>query len=407
MVKRSKAFRETVQVFRNNLSVSATNSKYEPLGADSNTLDGLNVHAALIDELHAHKTRDLWDVLETATGSRRQPLQIAVTTAGAGNDKAGICWEQHGYCHKILDPGNPLEDDTYFAFIAAIDAEDSWTDESCWPKANPNLNVSVKLDDLQRKCKKAMETPPAQNNFRRKHLNEWTESITAWLPAGLWQSCSTPVDEEALHGRICYAGLDLATVNDLCALALVFPAEDGTYDVLAYCWCPKDKATKREQSRQGNYLSWAKEGHIILTEGDSIDYRQIRKTLNDLTKKFTIKEIAFDPYNASHLRTELQEEDGFMMIEFRQGMLSMSAPTKELERALLDRKIRHGGNPVLSWMANNASAVTDDADNIKLSKKQSGDKIDGIIATIMALGRAQSHTPPRQSVYETRGIARA
>ena len=401
MVQASAALRKRVQVYRNNLSVPATNSKYEPLGADRNTDDGLNVHGAIIDELHAHKTRDLWDVLETATGSRRQPLQIAVTTAGAGNEKTGICWEQHDYCCKILDPANPLTDDSYFAFIAAIDEEDDWTDESCWAKANPNLGVSVKLDDLQRKAEKAKEIPAAENNFRRKHLNQWTESVAAWLPEGLWASCSTPVDKAALQGRPCYAALDLATTRDCCALARIFPADDGTYDLLVWCWCPRARATERQKSRRGAYLTWAKQGYIELSDGSSTDYRLIRKRLNQLAKQFRIKEVAFDPFNASHLVMELENEDGFEMVEFRQGMLSMSPPTKELERLLLDKKIRHGGNPILAWMASNAATKTDPAENVKLDKEKSGDKIDGVIASIMALGRAMGHGDDR-SVYEDR-----
>jgi len=401
MVQASAALTKRVQVFRNNLSVADTNSKYEPLGADSNTSDGLNVHGAIIDELHAHKTREMWDVLETATSARRQPLQLTVTTAGAGNERTGICWEQHDYCCKILDPANPLTDDTYFAFIAAIDDEDDWMDETCWAKANPNLGVSVKLDDLRRKASKAKQIPAAENNFRRKHLNQWTESVTAWLPDGLWASCSTPVDLAALRGRTCYAGLDLATVRDCCALALVFPQDDGTYDLLLWCWCPRERATERQKSRRGSYLTWAKQGHIELTDGTSTDYRLIRKRLNELAKVYRIKEVAFDPYNASHLVTELQDEDGLEMVEFRQGFLSMSPPTKELERLLLDKKIRHGGNPLLAWMASNAATRTDPAENVKLDKDKSGDKIDGVIASIMALGRAMGAGSDR-SIYEDR-----
>jgi phage terminase large subunit-like protein len=219
-----------------------------------------------------------------------------------------------------------------------------------------------------------------------------------------WDACGDAIDAASLIGRPCIAGLDLSTVNDLAALCLVFPQDDpeNQYIVLPYFWCPADNAHERERRDRAPYVSWARDGFITLTPGNSIDYRAIRATVKDLGKRYQIQEIAFDPYNATHLATELGEEDGFSMVQFRQGMLSMNEPTKFMLRLLLDGKLRHGGNPVLRWMASNVSGITDAAGNVKPDKKSSAEKIDGIVALIMGLGRAMV-TRKYASVYDAPG----
>lgn len=401
MVNASPFLAKRIRVFRDNLHIAGTASKYEPLGADADTADGLNIHGAIVDELHAHKSRALLDVLDTATGARRQPVLYMITTAGY--DRNSVCWEQRQYAEKVL--AGVIEDDTFFAFICTIDEGDDWADERTWAKANPNLGVSVKLDDLRRKCKKAQEVPGYQNAFRRLHLNEWTEQDNRWLDMAVWDGCSEGVDPEDLVGCECFGGLDLARTTDLAAFELVFPDDEDAFDVLSFFWCPEQGVRVRARKDRAPYDVWAQQGLIRPTPGASIDMERIRADLVELGELYDIQEIAFDRWGAVQIRTQL-EDDGFTMVEFGQGMQSMAAPSRELERLLLSKRLRHGGNPVLRWMASNAAAKQDPAGNIKPDKAKSTGRIDGIVALIMALGRAILRKKPKKkkSVYETRGI---
>lgn len=382
MIKASPVLRNRVKVCKDNLSVEGTASKFEPLGADSDGTDGLNVHGGIIDELHAHKNRDMWDVLDTATGSRRQPMLFAITTAGFS--RHSICWEQRDYGVKILE--GTLEDDTFFAWIATIDEEDDWTDPKCWIKANPNLGVSAKLDDLERKAKKAKETPAAQNNFRRKHLNQWTQQDVRWLSMESWNACAGVTLDESLKGKQCWAGLDLATTNDIAALCLLFPIDD-VYIARWRFWLPRENAKERQRRDRVPYEMWIEQGKITATEGDWIDYGEIRAEINRFGDIYAIEEIAVDRWNATQLVTQLQG-DGFEVVLFGQGFASMTAPTKELQRLIGAREFEHDGDPVAAWMASNVAVELDAAGNIKPSKKKSTEKIDGIVAGVMALGLA-------------------
>lgn len=417
MVKAS-SLRTIVTTLRDNMSLEATNSKYEPLGSDADVTDGLNLSGCIIDEIHAHKKRTLWDVLETATGSRRNPLMFGITTAGDGGDRECIYWELKNYSGKVLE--GSVEDDSWFAFIAALDDGDDWSDEAVWPKANPNLGVSVKIDDLRRKCRKAKETPAAVNNFRRKHCNEDTESVTSWITAVQWDACAGGdwYDEHGLRddireqyrGRACWVGGDLSSVSDLTALAVAFPGEsdadtEPTVDVFVAAWCPRANALGRSRDRRVPYTTWADRGALFLTEGDSVDYDEPRAWLKNARDVWgwRIQEVALDPWNAQYLVTRLKEEDEFEVFEHKQGFLSMNAPCKTVERLVLDKKLRHGGHPVLRWCVSNCAVRLDPAGNIKLDKEKSGEKIDAAVAMVMAVGRAVV-CRDAESVYETRGM---
>lgn len=401
MVKRSKPLSQLFQIRHNNIHIERSFSKYEPLGADSNTLDGLNVHAALIDELHAHKTRTLWDVLDSATGARSQPMMFAITTAGF--DRNGICYEMRDYSIKVLE--ETIEDDTMFAFIAEMDEGDDWRDEANWIKANPNLNVSVYLDDLRRKAKTAAEIPSAENNFRCKHCNEWVEQEFRWMPMHLWAECADPVIEKDLIGRPCYGGLDLANKKDIAAWVLLFPPHgtDEKWRILPRLYVPADNAIQREQSSSAKYHTWGRQGYLKLTPGNVIDYATIRQDIIEDGRKFGIQDIGADRWNLEMLRQEL-DGVGAKFYEFGQGFRDMSEPMKELDAMVAAKRIAHGNHPVLRWMASNVVAKSDEADNIKPDKKKSAEKIDGIVALIMAIGRAKCHEQKSPSVYETRGI---
>ena len=400
MVKASPFLRNRIGAFRDNLHVEATHSKFEPLGADSDTMDGLNIHGAIIDELHAHKTSGVVDVLDTATGARRQPLIVEITTAGW--DRQSICWQHHEYTRQIVE--GLIEDDSWFGFIAAADADDDWTDERTWQKANPNYSVSVKPDDLRRKALKAQQMPAAQNSFKRLHLNIWTEQADRWMTIEAWDKCAGALDPEMLIGRECYAGLDLASTTDIAALVLVFPSDDDPtiYDVLCYFWVPAETVLQRTRSGSVPYATWVDQGLIFATEGNVIDYRAIMATLDELAQLYDIREVAYDRWGATELIQTLQDE-GLEVVPFGQGFVSMSPPTKSLMTMVLSERIRHSNNPVLRWMAGNMVVREDPAGNLKPDKSKSTEKIDGMVALIMGLDRAERHENG-SSVYEERDL---
>jgi len=380
MVNRTPTLKKYITSFVGNLHRVDTAQKFEPLGADADNMDGLNVHCAIIDELHAHKTRNVLDVLVTATGARRQPLVFVITTAGF--DRNSVCWEQQDYSIKVLE--EILPDDTFFCFVAGIDEGDSWQDESVWPKANPNLGVSVKLEDLQAKCQRAIEVPGQQNAFRRLHLNEWTQQSERWLDMTVWDENGQPFDPTEVEGAACYTGLDLSTTKDISALEMWFPGENKA---LSYFWVPADNILARAERDRVPYDVWVREGYIEATEGNVVDYDVIRARINELGALYEIKEIAIDRWNSTQLQVQLQG-DGFLVVPFGQGFASMTAPTKEVERLVLERQLNHGNNPVLRWMASNVSVTQDAAGNLKPDKAKSTERIDGMVSLVMAVGRA-------------------
>ena len=399
MVRRSRALKKRVGIFKSNMHVTGTASKFEPLSADSDTMDGLNIHGAIVDELHAHKDRGIVDVIESALGSRRQPLIFYITTAGF--DRHSVCWEQHHYAEQVLE--GLVEDDTFFAYVAGIDRCDDWSDPRVWAKANPNLGVSVKLQYLLDEAAKAKEMPGKQNAFRRLHLDEWTEQANRWIDLAVWDRCGAAVDAGALTGRRCFCGLDLASNTDIAAFLAVFPDGAGGFDLLARFWIPENSMRARVKRDRVPYDVWVRQGHIAATEGDVIDYDFIRADIGRFGEQYEVAEIAFDRWGALQVSTQL-DGDGFTMVPFGQGFASMAGPTKELEKALLSGKIRHGGNPVLRWMASNVAVRQDPAGNLKPDKERSTEKIDGIVALIMGLGRATVAPPKKPSVYERRGL---
>jgi phage terminase large subunit-like protein len=404
MVKRSPKLKKLgAQSNKNVIAVPAIDSSYVPLSADKDTMDGLNVHGAIVDELHAHKKRDVWDVLVTAIGSRRQPLIFAITTAGYNRES--VCWEQHDYSAKVLE--GLLQDDSHFAFIATIDEGDNWLDEDVWLKANPNLGVSVSIDDMRRQAEKARQTPAYENNFRRLKLCQWTQQAERWLNMDDWAASafgglSVEADfrqlEKSVAGKTAYCGLDLASTTDIAALVLVVPVDED-FVVLPYFWTPEDKVTERIRDKVP-YKWWVDHGYMFATPGNIIDYAFIRQKVKELGETYRIDEIGYDPWNSSKLITELTE-DGFQMIPVRQGYASMSPPTKELLTQVLGRHMIHGNHPVLKWMAGNLAVVMDDAGNVKPSRPSSTDKIDGMVALIMGLDRAIRHEGEAESIYET------
>lgn len=406
MVRKNLQLKKFIRIYKDNLSLEQSASKYMPLGADSDSTDGLNVHGVIADELHAWKSREMWDVLETATGSREQALIVAITTAGM--DRRSVCYEKHEYTRKVLEgwKDGSFEDDTWFGIIFTLDVGDDWRDEKVWIKSNPNLGVSKNLDDLQMKAKRAGQMPAALNNFLRRELNVWVQGEVKWMPMDEWRACGGEIPAleftRRLKGMTCYGGLDLGSTSDITAFVLVFLDDDENIYVLCRFWIPEDNMLIRSRDDGVHYQQWVKEGYIEATPGNVIDYEWIFEQIEQDAELFDIDQIAFDRWGAARV-VQVLENKGMKMVQFGQGFASMNPPMKELERLTLAKKIVHGNNPVLTWMADNVVARLDPAGNIKPDKEKSREKIDGMVALIMALDLALRH-PEVKSVYEKRGI---
>jgi len=425
MVQESEILRAQggVSVYRNNLNQEHSYSKYEPLSADEKSMDGLNVHAAILDEVHAWKTRGTYTKLENATGARAQPLIFMITTAGSA-EESRFCWELHEYTSKVLN--GIIPDDTWFGVIYTIDANDDWRDEKNWYKANPGLGVNKKLEDMRTKAKRAAEMPTELNDFLRYQLDVWVRSDTKWMPMDHWRLCAGPVPALQLPAfllnRPCYAGLDLSSVNDLTALALEFPPidpdADPNYYALVHFFCPENNIEKRSRNDNVPYGLWAEQGFITPTPGDVVDHAFILSQLDSIMKLYDLRELRFDRYGSDGIMGTLQDTYGFMvdpdkakqmrkplLVRFGQGTVSMSPPMKDLLRVVLLHQLAHGENPVLTWNMDNLIARSDPAGNIKPDKEKSREKIDGGTALIMAHAGAMTHNPTSgQSVYKERGI---
>ncbi len=389
--------------FRTSIA-SLDGSSFRPVSKQYNTLDGLNLHCAIIDEFHAHPERGLVDVLRTAMGARTQPLMFYITTAGAGRNSP--CYQEHQYAEGVLDGTNP--NDYYFAFIAAMDEGDDWEDEANWIKANPNLNVSVSLTNLREEFIEAQQLTSKQNAFRNKRLNEWTEQAVRWMDMGRWDRAARDINLEDLRGRKCYGGIDLSAKIDLSAVVYVFPPrdEDDPYVVVPRLYAPEEQIKVRAKRDRVPYDHWAREGHLRATPGSAVDYAQIRRDIvaDNEDLGFRIVEIGFDDWAATEFSQEM-DKLGYRMVEVRQGARSMSEPMKLLEALTLEDQIIHDGNPVLRWNMSNISVRIDVNDNIAPDKKASTERIDGGVALVMALSRAIAGADDdRPSVYERRGI---
>jgi phage terminase large subunit-like protein len=372
---------------------------YRVISSDSLTAHGFNTHVAVVDELHTQPNSDLVDAIATSTGARRQPLIVYITTSDFERE-GSVCNEKEDYAISVRD--SVVVDPTFLPVIYKADIDDDWTDERVWEKANPNIDVSIKREYLRKACKRAQDSPTFENEFKRLHLNIRTQQDVRWLQMKKWNACGSPVEAEALAGHVCYAGLDLSTTTDITAFILAFE-KDGIVYLLPKFWLPKEGAKKRQDTDRVPYLTWANQGLITLTEGNVIDYDVVRRDINELGKTYKIKEIAIDRWNATQITTQLGG-DGFEVVPFGQGFASMSAPAKEFEKLILEAGIAHGGHPVLTWMASNVAAEIDAAGNIKPSKKKSTERIDGIVASIMAIGRWAANLAPKKSVYEERGM---
>lgn len=402
MLKRAPTYREQLNILTHRIVDPETGSYLTALGADADTLDGLSPHVVVIDELHAHPSSAVVDVMESATGARQQPLQIEITTAG--RDTESICFEHHEYTERILDPNSDWEDDTWFGFIAAASPEDAIDDPAAWKKANPNLGVTVQPEWYETRARRAKASPTALAEFRRKNLDIWTADATRAIEAEVWDRGNRPLPED-LEGRPCFGGVDLATVNDLTAFVLAWPPLPGEREwyIRGRYYVPQERIEHRERTTKVPYSRWAREGVIVATPGPVTDHDFIEADIRKALELYDVREIAFDPARAGSVVQHLLAENA-PLVEHRQGYISMAQPSADFERLLLSGDLVHGGDPCLRWQALNLVWAIDAAENKKPHKRKSKDKIDGIVALVMAIGRACAQPVETSSVYERRGV---
>ena len=380
-----------------------TNSFYQVLSAEAYSKHGFNIHGVVFDELHTQPNRKLFDVMTKGSGdARMQPLYFLITTAGT--DTNSICYETHQKAKDILE-GRKI-DPTFYPVIYGAGEDEDWTDPKVWLKSNPSLGETIGMDKVEAACESAKQNPGEENSFRQLRLNQWVKQAVRWMPMDKWDACAFPANEEMLEGRVCYGGLDLSSTTDLTSFCLVFPPEDEDepYYVLPYFWVPEDTLDLRVKRDHVPYDLWHRQGYLETTEGNVVHYGYIEKFIERLGERFNIRDIAFDRWGATQMSQDL-ENMGFTVVPMGQGFASMSPPTKELMKLTLERKIAHGGHPVLRWNMDNIFIRTDPAGNIKADKAKSTEKIDGAIAMIMALDRAiRCGNDTSESVYDTRGL---
>lgn len=410
MVEASVVLRGRLVNGQNNISFPARAAFFRPVSSEHRGLDGKRPHVVLIDEVHEHPNALVVDKMRAGTKGRRQALIFEITNSGY--DRQSVCWAHHTYSVQVLE--GSLENDTWFAYVCGLDvceacldagkdqptdgcaACDQWTDEAVWPKANPGLGSILTYKYLREQVQEALGMPSKRNLVLRLNFCVWTQNETRAIAADKWAACSTATEprawreamRERLKGQTCYGGLDLGSTSDLCAKVLVFPPAEGPWILLPFFWVPTETARIRSERDQVNYPLWIEQGFILPTEGDTTDYDQIRKDCNELANWFGIVEVGVDRlFQGAQLCTQLAA-DGFNVIAFAQSFMSMAAPVKRFLELIAAGQIDHGGNPVLTWMAGNASLEEDVCGNQKFSKRKSREKIDGLVAAVMGLARA-------------------
>jgi phage terminase large subunit-like protein len=403
----SPDLRDRCDVLAKSIVVEKTFSFYRVLSADAFTKHGLNAHAVVVDEVHAQPTRDLIDVLHTSTGSRRQPLEIYITTAG--HDRHSIAYEKHEHALRVL--ADPSIDERTLAVIYAADPLDDWKSEATWRKANPGLGASKKWDYMRAECNRAVQIPGYENTFKRLDLNIWTEQASRWLPMHKWDLCVGPIADplalrQAMRGQKAFGGLDLANTGDINAFVLAFTPGKMRLVWLPFFWIPEERLQARSTDPKApQWALWVKAGLVKVTPGATSDYDLIRSDIEALSKIYQLEEVGFDRWNALQIATQLENgpaaraakgrdlKRSHFVIGFGQGYASMTMPCKALETAVLGGRLEHAGHPILRWMAANVAAQRDAADNVKPDKEASSEKIDGVVAGLMATGRALVHQP--------------
>ena len=390
MVESSPILSKICKVQRNVIVVPKLGATYKALSAEAFSKHGLSPHGVIFDELHAQPNRELWDVLTSGQGARRQPLTVAITTAGF--DRQSICYELYEYGRQIR--AGLVDDPTFFFRWWGIEDEDDWTDEASWAKANPNFPTVPKREFLQGEFTQAKQLPARQNAFRNLYLNQWVQSVSRWIDLGLWDLNAGIVNEADLHGRTCYSGWDLASTSDFTANILVFPPVGEGEKTRILCRFFLPEAALEVRSRMRSTLeTWRSHGFLTVTEGDVVDDSVIKAQMRADATNFRVKCSGFDPFDARSLMQYAQDDLGLEVEKVPQHFGRLSSPSKELERLLGDHAIEHGGHPILRWMADNVVIRTDGDGRIRPDKKKSSEKIDGIAALVNALAVLMASVP--------------
>lgn len=397
MVAKSPELRAKIRKYTAHLEM-ADGSRFVPLASAVDNLDGLNVYFAVVDELHAHATGEVWEALETGMGTREEPLILATTTAG--KYVSSFCYEQRKIGENILN--RVVDDETAFIFIACPDEKerDDWQNPKVWRKANPNYGVSVRVDDLERLARKAEGSPTAKAAFLRLRLNIWTSAHGVWFSPDIWRRYAAPMPLSELVQYPCYGAFDLGTTRDLTAYAKIFDLLDGRFYLASRFYCASESLEVRAKRDHAPYTSWVQDGHMIATPGPITDHSFLQRDIEKDAECFDMRIIAFDPYNAGQIGAALSAQE-LLLYMHRQSHAAMNDPTKAFERALFGGKLLHDGNPVLAWCFANVVLSSDADEKVKPDKKKSREKIDGAVASVMAMGRADVADEEAESYYET------
>ncbi|MFI3298757.1 MAG: terminase TerL endonuclease subunit [Rikenellaceae bacterium] len=396
-IVKSTGLRDFLKPYRNSIIYESRGGQFKPLSSDYGTHDGLNPSCGIIDEFHAHKDSGMFDVIKSAFGARKQPLMFIITTAGF--NKAGACFAYRDNAIKVLRGIN--QDDTLFGAIYTHDDRNEWDNPAMWIKSNPNLGVSLSADYLADQVKDAKNRPEAVRNVMTKNLNLWVEAETTWILDSAWMECVG--DPRSLAGCKCWGGLDLSNVSDITAFVLIFN-ENGKYQLLPFFWIPEEKMLEKVRKENINYDMWVNEGYIKKTPGNVLDYDFVKADILEIASKYKLESTAYDRWNSSQTIIDLTNE-GMEFSPFGQGYGSMAAPTKQFETLVLSQQIEHFYNPVLRWMLASTVVMTDPAGNNKPDKSKSSQKIDGIVASIMALGESMTaQASNNKNPYERRGL---
>jgi len=420
MIEASPEMRRHAKLYRASKTILVGSAMYRAISADAPTKHGINAHWVNVDELHAQPNRELVDVLTTSTGARRQPIIVYTTTADY--TRPSICNEVLERARAVRDnPGDPSRsgyDPSFLPVIYEASPDDDWRLVETWRKANPNLGVTISKDYLQRECEKAKNSPAYENTFKRLHLNIQTRQDVRLIQLHEWEGCGENYTPDDLFGRECWGGLDLSSKWDLTAFVLFFPGRtpEEPHRILPYFWLPEETIEERSRKGEAPYDVWAKEGFVITTPGRVIDYDRIRRTITGIgpdgrrhntdaiTDRYRLRGIAYDRWGATQIAQQL-EGDGITMVSVGQGYASLSEPTKDLLAMIRGRRLRHNHHPVMDWCVSNAAAEKDAADNIKPSKKHASDRMDGVVALVMAIALwLVRKDDGRQSVYEDRDL---
>lgn len=420
MAELNRTLKAKLECYTESIVRPSKSSAIRQISSKPESKHGENPHVICLDEVHAQKSSELLNVLETGQGSREQPLTFLVTTSDFDRGDS-VCNERWNYARSVRD--RVIEDRSFLPVLYELPKElwPRWDEPEVWRIVNPNLGVSLREEYLARMAAKAKAIPRFLNVFKRLHLNIRTGQAEMWIDLAQWDECfgsewadkargsppAVPHDvlEELLRGRDCFLGIDLAQTNDIAAVVAVFPLEGGVVVLLPWFFCPEERAVLREREQHVPYETWGRHGWMELEPGAVISIDRIRARVNDIAARFHVRSVGVDKWQAVQLMDQLQNQDGLQVAEVRQHAVSLSAPSKELERLIGSRLLCHYGNPVLRWMAGNVAIGRDPNENIKPDKRKSGDKIDGIVAAIMGLKESMLNSnEPVTSVYETRGF---